>query len=411
MEQSDESDSFVSAKRLRETVGFECSGTFCVVFHVSRQTMATEWYYGEQGKHEGPVDFQTLKELARSGAISDTTLVWREGMSDWLQAKQVKGIFEPPLPPPFPHPQVEKTPSTDGIPKPSPVQASGAASNSVQSPPDRGSQSFREWYSHCFLARLPIYVQCGVWFFYGFLWIPVWYLVSQKKHTQRWHRVSPHVRVVGVGCISIFAILVALGAMITILTPESKERIPGRSDSIEATRSVTLSERFLTPPAGEDLHYSQEVIRSDSGEVDFCIESRHHFVASDRANVTITNDLLPSAENMAVHRVDQVMRTTRSGKAYAQYNGALILVGAQVGDEWTDKRGNASYRFVGVVEGANPIEAIIESKSTGSLYKTDDSTVEVRTVLRDGVGIVSQESHFIFNGERILGDRTTLLSP
>jgi hypothetical protein len=41
------------------------------------------WYYVHEGNQEGPHSDETLQELARTGVIDSTTLVWREGMGDW----------------------------------------------------------------------------------------------------------------------------------------------------------------------------------------------------------------------------------------------------------------------------------------------------------------------------------------
>lgn len=50
-----------------------------------------EWYYvvdDEDGRHRaGPVPGETLVAMLSSGSISDATPVWREGMSDWVQAQ------------------------------------------------------------------------------------------------------------------------------------------------------------------------------------------------------------------------------------------------------------------------------------------------------------------------------------
>ena len=48
------------------------------------------WYYVEQGQQTGPVGDGQFAELARNGKIAADTLVWREGMADWLPYNQVK---------------------------------------------------------------------------------------------------------------------------------------------------------------------------------------------------------------------------------------------------------------------------------------------------------------------------------
>lgn len=41
------------------------------------------WFYSDGNQKNGPVSDSQLDELLRSGTISQATLVWREGMSDW----------------------------------------------------------------------------------------------------------------------------------------------------------------------------------------------------------------------------------------------------------------------------------------------------------------------------------------
>jgi hypothetical protein len=41
------------------------------------------WYYSQNNQQLGPVTEEVLKSKARSGQLARTTLVWKEGMSDW----------------------------------------------------------------------------------------------------------------------------------------------------------------------------------------------------------------------------------------------------------------------------------------------------------------------------------------
>lgn len=54
----------------------------------------SEWYYARGGKQEGPVSFENLTGLARSGGLDAKDLVWTSTMKDWLPASQVDGIFQ-----------------------------------------------------------------------------------------------------------------------------------------------------------------------------------------------------------------------------------------------------------------------------------------------------------------------------
>lgn len=44
----------------------------------------TEWYYTKMGLKQGPVPEEELRQKIRRGEIGDATLVWRDGMADWL---------------------------------------------------------------------------------------------------------------------------------------------------------------------------------------------------------------------------------------------------------------------------------------------------------------------------------------
>jgi hypothetical protein len=57
--------------------------------------MADVWYYAQNGQQTGPVSSEQLQQLARSGRICDTDLVWREGLPQWIQARSVGGLFVP----------------------------------------------------------------------------------------------------------------------------------------------------------------------------------------------------------------------------------------------------------------------------------------------------------------------------
>ncbi len=56
--------------------------------------MPTNWFYSHgDGNQVGPVSTAQLKALAASGQLRPSDLVWREGMANWVQASQSKGIF------------------------------------------------------------------------------------------------------------------------------------------------------------------------------------------------------------------------------------------------------------------------------------------------------------------------------
>lgn len=56
--------------------------------------MATEWYFEKNGNRQGPLSGSKLKQLAVSGQLAPDDLIWKDGMSDWKRAGNVKGLFE-----------------------------------------------------------------------------------------------------------------------------------------------------------------------------------------------------------------------------------------------------------------------------------------------------------------------------
>ncbi len=58
-----------------------------------------EWYYAVEGESVGPVSDDVLQGLVTSGVVTDETMVWQEGMGDWVPYKQKKGTGAPPAVP------------------------------------------------------------------------------------------------------------------------------------------------------------------------------------------------------------------------------------------------------------------------------------------------------------------------
>ena len=56
--------------------------------------MANEWHYTLNGQPTAvPVNAAQLKQLAVSGQLKPTDLVWQDGMLEWAPASSVKGLF------------------------------------------------------------------------------------------------------------------------------------------------------------------------------------------------------------------------------------------------------------------------------------------------------------------------------
>jgi hypothetical protein len=61
------------------------------------------WHFTRNGLREDPVDFDTLRGLARDGRLDPARdLVWSHPMKDWAPAGSIDGLFAAPSDPPMP---------------------------------------------------------------------------------------------------------------------------------------------------------------------------------------------------------------------------------------------------------------------------------------------------------------------
>lgn len=85
-----------------------------------------EWYYVGQYGQLGPLDLDQMIDLAESGVILATTYVWKNGMSDWREARFVPEILV-------------KIPN---VPPPPPVPTSASSAHSWATPPPDVQQQY-----------------------------------------------------------------------------------------------------------------------------------------------------------------------------------------------------------------------------------------------------------------------------
>lgn len=108
---------------------------------------------------------------------------------EWFQAKQVKGLFAAAQSTatagssPIPNAAQVKQNAATKMPPPAPISASypgasGQPTSQQSSPVSRSS--FGPWY-RARLGKLPIILQVILWWFYGFIWIPIWWFVSRNE--------------------------------------------------------------------------------------------------------------------------------------------------------------------------------------------------------------------------------------
>jgi hypothetical protein len=123
-------------------------------------------YLIQNGQQAGPFSVEVIRVMLSTGHIALTDQGWHEGLTAWQSLSTFLPIPEPPLvaPPPIPPPPVSHTP-------PPAVDTSGT-----------NEQSFGSWYATKF-GKMSGVKQALAWIFYGFLWIPVWWLTSTQSHT------------------------------------------------------------------------------------------------------------------------------------------------------------------------------------------------------------------------------------
>ena len=66
-----------------------------------------QWYYGSSAGQHGPVEENELRAMIASGGVGPQTLVWRDGMNDWVPLQSVAefgGQSISPYPAPYPAP-------------------------------------------------------------------------------------------------------------------------------------------------------------------------------------------------------------------------------------------------------------------------------------------------------------------
>lgn len=76
-----------------------------------------EWHYLDNNKPIGPVKLSDLKKLAGHGALFQYSLVFREGLQNWIPASSVPGLFDQSntnIPPPPIYPNI---PASENIEK------------------------------------------------------------------------------------------------------------------------------------------------------------------------------------------------------------------------------------------------------------------------------------------------------
>ena len=134
--------------------------------------MPQNWYYSKDGKSKsGPITSAELRELARSGALQPSEMVQPEGSPKWQPASSIQNLF-----PEAPFNRADCPNCAAAVP----LQASKRSFEQLK-------DEFVPWYKEKFEWAVKMespwtyIVQVGLWYpGCGFIWIPIWFLISTK---------------------------------------------------------------------------------------------------------------------------------------------------------------------------------------------------------------------------------------
>lgn len=108
------------------------------------------WYVSRRGQKEGPYSDAQLKGLAVDGTLTAADLIWKEGVTTWVPAGKVRGLFPRPssaplvsnssAPPSISPPRLPSTSRSAGLPPPS-------SSEVVRDPPSDSGVFGRRTYT------------------------------------------------------------------------------------------------------------------------------------------------------------------------------------------------------------------------------------------------------------------------
>lgn len=59
---------------------------------MTKEHSMSDWYWMKNGEKHGPVHTAGLKELARTGQLLPTDMIWCERLRNWVPASQTKGL-------------------------------------------------------------------------------------------------------------------------------------------------------------------------------------------------------------------------------------------------------------------------------------------------------------------------------
>ena len=172
-----------------------------------------------------------LKKLADDGKLKASDQVQVDGGS-WKPIASVKGLG------------VSKPSSSAAAPPPIPHTAS-------ESPPTSpsGATPFPEWYATKWPSNLRWYFQVPLWLFYGFVWIPVWYVLTTTAGgvKERWAGLPWTGK--AIACLPLLLPFVLVGGFSSSNSPSSGRISSNRSGPFEGEADTEVANSG--PPHGQ----------------------------------------------------------------------------------------------------------------------------------------------------------------
>lgn len=81
---------------MSSTAGIQSETCHTPIFYIATiytlrhlQVAMADWFYGKDNTQHGPISDADIRQKITTGEIDQSTIIWREGMSDWLPLNQV----------------------------------------------------------------------------------------------------------------------------------------------------------------------------------------------------------------------------------------------------------------------------------------------------------------------------------
>ena len=194
-----------------------------------QQVVAKKWMLKRGDKEHGPMSSAQLKKLAKDGKLKPSDLVQVDG-GDWKLVTSVKGLIE------------EKPPVASPTPPPIPQAAGPATPSTSEATP------FPEWYATKWPSKLRWYFQGPLWLFYGFVWIPVWYVVTTTAGGVKERGAALPGTGKAIACLPLLLPFVLVGGF-SSNSPSSNRLSSNRSDLFEGEADTEVANSG--PPHGQ----------------------------------------------------------------------------------------------------------------------------------------------------------------